>query len=177
MMYHRVNPMRNPTERSMFLELGQPLPSDQCCVNITTEYWVALRCAIQTRQLYNIPEVVVQQLLNRGIKTVGGKLKMETKLDMKNRGVPSPNETDSAAIGFDLIRNWNFEYRFMNINAEGHRYFEVMQLARAKERRAENLGIVSAMLGLQKNFHPLVGESGKQEKKRKRGVYSGITSI
>lgn len=117
------NPSRAITDVSLFQEYGRLTEAKDICYNTVTEINMAIRCAILSKQMFNVPELIKHQLYNRKLLTVGTKLKVEAKKDMRARGVKSPNDLDSLAIGFDLLRMKGiFNYNFVS----GGEYVEVL---------------------------------------------------
>ncbi len=114
--FHVVSPMIGATERPLFRLLGDMKPAEEMVANVITEYWIAARCMILSRQLFNVPEFILQQFYNRHLTNKAGsmKYKVETKEEMGRRGVYSPNDADALCNALDLIRYRGFKYKFYN---------------------------------------------------------------
>lgn len=118
-----LNPSRAVTELPLFREYGQLEPARDICYNTVSEINMAIRCAILSKQLFNIPEIVKQQLYNRKLNTTATKIKIESKKELRARHIQSPNDLDALAIAFDSLRKRGiFQYSFVS----GGSYVEVL---------------------------------------------------
>lgn len=146
-----VSPVIAPTNRDLFKELGKFEHSDEIVHDINTEYWLAVRCAVQTRQLFNIPDRVLDQFYNRilGVNSNGTKYKLETKKEMSKRGVKSPNDADALCNMLEVARRRGaFGYRFRTTGGYDA-YFTPEREAREIQRDVQHqLSMVSGRLGL-----------------------------
>lgn len=142
------------TERPLFRTLGKMRPAKDIVDRRVTECWVALKCAFQTRQIFNVPEVIVKQMYNRYLLSNSNstKYKLEKKTDLAKRGIKSPNETDALAAMFDLMRFRDFKYQYHSKAGYQYKYGpQAQQLADVKtiEHRKR---LISSMLGVNNNF-------------------------
>ena len=148
--FHIVNPSNAPTERPLFKTLGQMIPADELCSDSATEHWVALRCAILNRQMFNVPEVVLRQMYNRRLESrgAGSKIRLEPKDSLKTRGVSSPDETDATVNMLEVMRRNGFHYKFFpsfnNLNDYGAPYLAAVEQKRVETR----LYLMQNMLGI-----------------------------
>lgn len=118
-----LNPSRAVTDLPLFREYGHLEPAKDICYNTVSEINMAIRCGVLSKQIFNLPEVIKQQLYNRKLNTMGTKIKIESKKDLRARNIQSPNDLDSLAIGFDLLRRQGiFNYNFVS----GGSYVEVL---------------------------------------------------
>lgn len=161
--YFIVNPTISPTERWLFKSLGAMQPAKEMVSDITTERYVAVRCGVLTRQFFNLPEEALKQFYNRYLFMDGGrvKYKLETKKQMRERNIASPNQADALCNVVEIIRQRGFSYVFHNSN----KYQEVLgpQYDREQENKIikQRLGAVSEIIGLGVNLGKYV--DGKDE--------------
>jgi hypothetical protein len=173
--YYIVNPTIPVTDRMLFKLLGHLKPAKEICANIVTEYWVAVRCAFLSRQIFNTPEFILSQLYNRQLTQTGqvGKFKIEDKDSMKKRGVDSPNDADALCHLVDLIRMRGFNYRFYNkggfVDHFGAEYKAREEAIAAKKA----LGTVSRMLQVHTNFASMI----EGEEKRRKAARGGVRNV
>lgn len=162
--FYIVNPTKAATDRWLFKTLGNMVPATDMCANINTEYWVALRCAVLTRQIFNMPEFILQQFYNRYLlrSSNGMKYKIEPKDAMRKRGVKSPDDADALCNMFELIRARGFAYKFVNANEYTPFYGEQYDARKKQQIVTSRLGSVSSMLGLMDNMVN-VGKRKKRE--------------
>lgn len=76
-------------------------PSDPGCLNKRSEMWRDMRDWLKEGGSYPKDPLMQQELI--APETIGrldGKIQLESKKDMKHRGVPSPNRADCLAITF-----------------------------------------------------------------------------
>jgi len=152
--YTIINPTISPTDRPLFKLLGHPRPAKDLVTSINTEYWLAVRCLFLTRQIFRVPEIMLQQLYSRQLVTTGSQNKytLETKEKLRKRGVDSPNDVDALVNCVELIRQRGFKYTYA---PSGH-YKEFYGKAyTAREERkiiANSLNSISNMLQLGQNF-------------------------
>jgi hypothetical protein len=161
--FFTVNPTISPTDRPLFKLLGHPRPAKEIVSNITTEYWLALRCLFLTRQIFNVPEIILQQLYSRSLITTGStnKYTLESKEKMRARGLDSPNDTDALVNCIELIRHRGFKYVYANTGHYKEFYGEEFKKKEEHYTASKAMNIVSNLLQLGQNFGP-------QPKKRKR---------
>lgn len=110
-----VSPVIAPTERYMFKEIGKMLQAKDICADINTEYWLAARCGVQTRQIFNMPDKVLNQFYNRELLLTANaqKYRVERKKEMSKRGVASPNDADAFCNMLEVARRKGaFDFRF-----------------------------------------------------------------
>jgi hypothetical protein len=152
--YITMSPMIAATERDLFKNNMKLQPAHEICADITTERWVACKCAMSTRQLFNVPETICRDFYNRYLfkagsnKTFGAKYKIENKRELIKRGVKSPNKGDAFSFMFDAIRLHGFNYKFSKTASYNPIYGAKYDLEMAHKKAAERVGRVSAMLGL-----------------------------
>jgi hypothetical protein len=176
--YYIVDPTISVTERMLFKLLGHLRPAKEICANIVTEYWVAVRCAFLSRQIFNVPEFILSQMYNRQLiqQGQGAKFKVEGKDDLKRRGVDSPNDADALCHMIDLIRMRGFNYRFYNkggfVDQFGAEHKAREEAAKAKQV----LGAVSRMLQVHTNFEQLLVSEADRRGAR-RGAAKNIVSV
>jgi hypothetical protein len=160
-----VNPSLAPTDRLMFKSLGHMQPAKEMVSDINTEYYVAVRCAVLSRQIFNIPENILKQFYNRYLlrNSAGTKYKVETKEQMRKRNVPSPNDADALCNMLEVARHHGFGYKFYNKYAYTEVYGEEFSLKQKEKLVDDRLGIVSRILGIGENFAP--GATKKVQRK------------
>lgn len=149
--YHRISPVIGPTSRWLFKTLGKFEESKDIVTDINTEYWLAVRCGVQTRQFFNIPDHILNQFYNRGLNANGNgtKYKLESKKDMWKRGVPSPNDADALCNMVEVMRvKKAFDFRF-KITGDYDAYFTPeLEEKKLREQVNERLGRISNVLGM-----------------------------
>lgn len=153
--YHIVNPTKEVTERKLFKTLGNLKPAKDIVADINTEYWYAVRNAFESRQIFNVPDKIIQQFYSRELKKSSNsvKVKLESKADMRKRNVKSPNDADALANIFDLLREHRkFSYQFLNTGSYKEYYTPEYTARQAQKRVDQKLGLVSEILGIQNNF-------------------------
>lgn len=173
---HIVDPTAAVTDRLLFKSLGHMQSAKDMCADAATEYWTAVRCAVQTRQIFNIPEHILGQFYNRylGRSGNGMKYKLETKKEMGKRGIESPNDADALAILVEIIRRNGFSYKYTDRHGYKQVYGEDYDAEQAFKKLGVRLGTVSSMLGLNQNLGEFVG--AKKKVKKSKGFFT-IDSI
>lgn len=160
---HYVSPVIAPTERHLFKQPGKMIKAKDMCTNVITEYWVAVRCGVITRQIFNIPQFILNDYYQRYLE-MGIKYKIETKKDLRTRGIKSPNNGDAMANLLDVCRvNGNFTFKFYNrynyVDKNGVAYTKQQLQGFANKR----MGLVSQMLSLSKNFDNIQQEHDDED--------------
>lgn len=152
--YHIVEPSRSVSQNYLFMYLGSLMPAKDMCHNAVTELWVATRCAFLSRQLFNVPDFILNQYYNRMMDRTGkgDKYKVETKEQMRKRGIPSPDDADALNHLIDLARIRGFKYQFVNsmkhISKLGQEYRTSL-----KQKEINNkLNVIQSILGLNQNL-------------------------
>lgn len=175
-IYHVVNPTIGPTDRPLFKILGHMRPANELVADITTEYWTAIRCLFLSRQIFNVPDHILQQFYNRQIipNANSTKYKVESKAQMKKRGINSPNDADALCNMVELVRTKGFRYRFYNKGGYNAFFGPEYDAKKAKETTAQAFDTVSNMLQL---GHNLSQYAGAPQKKRKRISPTAIDSV
>lgn len=156
-MFHAVNPMQNTTDRLMFKQLGRMQLAKEMCENFSTELWVSFRCAVENRQLFNVPEFMAQEFYNRMLAIPGQKTKyrIERKDDMKKRGVRSPSFGDAACNMLEIMRiRGKFSYKYYNMAAYNEKFGKTYNMQLERRRTEDKMGLVSQMLGVQMDISP-----------------------
>jgi hypothetical protein len=153
--FNVLDPTAKVTSRLLFKSLGKLEPATDVVADCNTEYWVATRCAILNRQMFNIPEAVCQQGYNRYLKktTAGTKFKIESKQEMKSRGVRSPNKYDAFVNMFELMRQKGFNFVFYNQGGFVNRFGEQYSYEQERKRTVERMGVVAGLLQMSHNFN------------------------
>ncbi|TFH07778.1 MAG: hypothetical protein E4H07_08640 [Nitrosomonadales bacterium] len=151
---HIVSPMIKPTDRMLFKMLGHTKPAEEIVANVITEYWVAVRCMVLSRQLFNVPDFILQQFYNRYMVNQSGamKYKVETKDDMKKRGINSPNDADALCNAIDLIRNRGFKYRYKDTGVYKEEFGAEYQNRKKLKEIDTNMGMIADILGVGDNL-------------------------
>lgn len=150
-----VSPVISPTDRHLFKELGVFTPAEEIVSDIGTEYWLAVRCAVQTRQIFNIPDNILGQFYNRmlGLNSNSTKYKVESKKDMSKRGVKSPNDADALTNLLEIMRRrGGFGYRFRTTGSYQEFFSPERAAAMLKDEVDMRLSRVADALGLSGNF-------------------------
>lgn len=165
--YVVVSPMISPTDRMLFKQLGHMLPAKEMVNDAPTEYWVAVRCGILSRQIFNAPEYILKQFYNRHLHLIanGKKFKIETKDQMKDRGVKSPSDGDALANLIEIMRQHGFGYKFLDSARYTEVYGEEYDRAKARHTIARKLGAASRLLDLGTNMAQFAGAAQKHEKR------------
>lgn len=148
-----VNPTQAVTDRLMFKIVGDMRPATEVVADCITEYWCAVRCGVISRQIFGIPEYILQQFYNRLLKTVGsGRYRLETKEQMKTRGVDSPNDADALSNAVEVARRFGFRYSFTGKGGFSSVYNETFERREKEKIVSERMGIVANLLGLSHNL-------------------------
>lgn len=166
-MFTTVSPMAAVSDLYMYKMLGTRMQSHELVADKSTELWYAIRCAFLTRQIFNVPEVIVQQLLQRQLLLHGskGRYKMETKAQMQKRGIKSPNDADALSNAIELMRRRGFVYEYTDTGGYGGKMVkERNNKLRAEDRLNKSFSVVSDLLGLELNLG--------QHSGRKKGIRS-----
>lgn len=152
--YHVVSPMIGATERVLFRLLGDLKPAEDIVANVITEYWIAVRCMVLSRQIFNIPEHILQQFYNRHLTNKSGSLKykVETKEEMLKRGVHSPNDADALCNAIDLIRYRGFRYKFYNRGNYVAEFGSEYQERKSRKEVEKAMFSIADMLGVGDNL-------------------------
>lgn len=75
--------------------------NDEGCINIRSEMWKKAKQWIKDGGAIPEDPVLHQELISpEAIPRADGKLQIESKKDMKSRGIPSPNRADSLILSF-----------------------------------------------------------------------------
>jgi hypothetical protein len=168
--YNIIDPTQPVTERHLFKTLGNPQPANKMVSGPVEELWFAIRCAVLTRQIFNIPELALQQFYNRyrTDKNSAGKWKIENKADMKKRGVSSPNDADALAIMFEVCRRNGFAYKYYDKPGYVMKYGPHAEFVENQELIYKRMGIVSQMLNVHNQYNL---PRSRQKPRRKYGKY------
>lgn len=152
--FHIINPTQAPTERSLFKILGNFLPANEMVATYSTELWVAVRCLVLNRQGFNFPEYILQQFYNRNLETVTNstKYRIESKKQMRARGIVSPNGADALCNMFEVMRRHGFKYKFYNSGGYNSFFGPQYDEKQRKKKIQERMGSVSQILGIPANF-------------------------
>lgn len=146
-----VSPVIAPTDRRMFKEIGKFQPADEVVHDINTEYYLAVRCAAITRQIFGIPEKALQQFYTRQLlmNSNNTKYRIETKKEMKKRGLKSPNDADAITNLVEVARRrGGFDFRFRTTG--GYEAFYTDERDRDMEdfKMRQRMGKISSSLGI-----------------------------
>lgn len=169
-----VSPNDSPSDRPLFKTLGVMEPASDIVQNFPTEMWVLVRCMFLTRQLFNVPEYILAQLYNRLLNithTAKSKFKLETKKEMKSRGVDSPNEADSMVLMLEVMRRRGFKLRFRSTGNYKAHFTPEYEAAEAQKLIDKRLGMASRLLGLSDNMASYHGSPKKKKTKRTSITY------
>ncbi len=156
--YFIVNPTIGPTDRPLFKILGHMLPANELVGDISTEYWLAVRCLFLSRQIFNVPDFILQQFYSRQLMTRSSstKYKLEGKYEMRKRGIHSPNDADALSNLVELIRRHGFKYRFYNKGGYSPYFGETYEANKLAKKSTQAMGIVTRMLQIGDNFSTTV---------------------
>lgn len=92
----------------MIVSEEDPRPAKEIYDRRVTELWFSIREFIEADMLRNLDDATVLQLCQRKHAPKGGgqgkRTSLEKKTDMKDRGVPSPNEADALGFGINMLR-------------------------------------------------------------------------
>ena len=154
--YVNIAPYSTVSDRLLFISLGEQKRTCDFIADYNTELYYAVRCGIMLKQFHNISEDAVLQLYNRYLfaPTRGTKYRLETKKEMKVRGVSgSPDFADSLAYVVEAVRLGG-GFKFMPYKIAGAEAQKKAALRVGEQRRhvAKCLGRVSNLLGLQENL-------------------------
>lgn len=152
--YHIINPTVSPTERYLFKVLGSLKKTKEMVTDISTEYWIAVRCLFLTRQIFNVPDYIVNQFYTRQLEESGSarKFKIEPKSNMRKRGVPSPNDADALVNVVELIRLRGFKYRYYNTGGYSPFYGDAYDRKMSAQKTRESLQVVGNLLNVGLNL-------------------------
>lgn len=164
--FHVINPVGSTSDRLMFHSLGKMKPANEIVKDINTELWFAIRCLFLTRQIFNVPEVIIQQLYQRHLIYSGGKYKLETKEQLKKRGIQSPNDADALSNAINLARWRELKYEFYDKAGYTPHYSKILKEQNAMVREEKGFSIVSEILGLETNLGQYI--NGNKVKKNKK---------
>lgn len=151
--YNIVDPSEAPSNLWMFRSLGKMVRAYDMCSNKSTELWVAVRCAVLSRQIFNIPDFILKQFYTRLLlkNSRGDKYQVEPKTKMKKRGIHSPDDADALVNMVDLIRKRGFFYKFLdNYNYKdkyGTEYFREQHGANIEKRVQTAIDIILGKRG------------------------------
>lgn len=167
--FFTVSPVIAPTEREIFKELGKFQMAKDIVANVNTEYWLAARCAVMTRQMFNIPERILSQFYNRQLLMNTGqtKYRLETKDEMKKRGVRSPNDADALCNMLEVMRQTgSFGYKFRMTGSYEPYYTAERDALIESGAVRQRLGRVSAMLGVGVDLGTYDRNTGRVQERR-----------
>ena len=170
--YYIVNPTIKPTDRQLFKVLGHMRPAHEIVNDVVTEYWVAIRCMFLSRQIFNVPDYMLQQFYSRQLlkNSNSTKYKLETKAQMKKRGINSPNDADALCHMVEGIRAKGFRYRFYNKGGYTEFYGPEYDAKKERQRIDERMGVVSRMLQIDNYFT-------RDDHRKKRRKYQPIDVV
>jgi hypothetical protein len=162
--YYVINPMQAVSDRYIFQSLGKMEKANMLVSDFGSELWMAIKCAFLSKQLFNAPDKILKQLYNRGLDKGGvggsgiGKWRLESKKDMKKRGVKSPNDADALSNMIELMRvRGAFNFQFALSGGYVEKYGIVYNEEIERKKNVEMLGKVGRMLQLGNNFSREVG--------------------
>lgn len=163
--YNIINSMTAVSDRYLFKTIGRMMSAKEVVADCVSEYWIAVRCLFMSKQIFNVPEVVLQQFYNRMLLTSsnGTRYKVETKENMRKRGIRSPGESDALCYMVELMRNRGFSYKFQT----GSKYNSMPTDMLSARDRARVIGkgfdIIGNLLSLDLNLKSHAGyvEYGK----------------
>jgi hypothetical protein len=157
--YYVINPMQAVSDRYIFQSLGKMEKANALVSDFGSELWMAIKCAFLSKQLFNVPDKILKQLYNRGLDKGGvggsgiGKWRLESKKDMKKRGVKSPNDADALSNMIELMRiRGTFNFQFALSGGYVEKYGIVYNEEIERKKNVEMLGKVGRMLQLGNNF-------------------------
>ena len=169
--YYVINPMQAVSDRYIFQSLGKMEKANALVSDFGSELWMAIKCAFLSKQLFNVPDKILKQLYNRGLDKGGvggsgiGKWRLESKKDMKKRGVKSPNDADALSNMIELMRvRGAFNFQFALSGGYVEKYGIVYNEEIERKKNVEMLGKVGRMLQLGNNFP--YGTGNKQVRSR-----------
>lgn len=118
-----------PTHRPVSLDLfvydtkekrKRPKLCNEHYDRFVTELWWTVRLAIESRQLKNLPEDVMEEMcMRQWDKIKENKIKVETKKEMKERVGRSPDQGDWLAIACEGARRRGFQIKKLGNTEEG----------------------------------------------------------
>lgn len=172
-IYHVVNPTVSPSDRRLFKTLGHMRPAKEIVMDCNTEYWLAVRCMFLIRQIFNVPDFILQQFYSRQLlqNANSTKYKIEPKSQMKKRGISSPNDADAMCNMIELIRLRGFKYRYFPGSKYNAFYGPEYDAKKERQKTDQALGVVSRMLELGENFNTSAGL------KKRRALRAPIDSV
>lgn len=158
--YEVVNPRASTSDLHLFKVLGNLKKASEICGDCVTENWVAVRCMFMTRQIFNVPDWICDQGMNRILieQTKASKYKLEKKDDMRSRGLGSPDHFDALANLVYLIRRRGFSYKYIAKDSYTEHYGAQWKDAQTQKQVEKNMGIVGRMLGV-----PMVQNANRRD--------------
>lgn len=173
--FHIINPTQPVTDRYLFQTLGKLEVCNAFIADYSTELWFALRCAILSKQIFNIPDVILKQLYNRGLDrgvSGSGKWKLESKKDMRKRGVASPNDTDALTNAIELMRVFGaFKIQFALSGSYIEKFGKTYHTGLAQKKVDDRLSTIGRMLQVNENF------LGNRHRQRSGGGWSSCGGV
>ena len=153
--FYTIDTTKPPTDRMLFRSLNRRLPAKEICHTITMEYWQAVTCAFMSRQIFNVPDYIIQQFYNRFVQYTFNdqKYKIERKEDMKKRGVRSPNDADALAYMVEIMRvAGGFTYMIPKGDTYITKYGTFYEQEQSRKDIDRKLNIIASVMGITQNF-------------------------
>lgn len=166
--FYIYDPRNGVTERPLFRSLGKMRPAKEIVDRRVTESWMGVRCAFQTRQIFNVSETIIKQMYNRYLLSNSNntKAKLEKKDDMIKRGLKSPNEADALAAMVDLMRSRGFSYKYYNKAGYTYKHGPLAENIIDKAQLEQRMSIISNMMGITNNFPQKKGTKKTRKTKK-----------
>ena len=115
-----------------------PVPANELYDRKVTELWFSFREFVQADMIRGLDSETAAQFCSRHFEIVNRKTRIETKGDMKSRGLSSPDKADATACAIQLLRN-------KGIHASIHTIIKTQQ-SKETERWMEEMDIDASPL-------------------------------
>lgn len=144
-----ANPSKGVTTRILFRQMDNMQPAKEIVGTFVTELYWAFRCFVLARQIFNVPETTLQEFYRRYYKTKADtvKVQVQSKDEMREQGITSPNKADAAVNLLEVARNYGFKLQIAKRSGYIDRYGEDYENWKDKKARASAFGEVSRILG------------------------------
>jgi hypothetical protein len=164
--YNVISPNAAVSNRVIFKQLGKMQPAKDIVTDCATEYWVAFRCAVLNRQVFNIPDTVLRQFYSRLLEHNSNmtKYKLEQKDKFRARGEGSPDEADSLCNMFEVMRRKGFKYYYFGGFKQVDRFGAVYSAKQQQQKVMQRIGRVSELLQINANMESVLGSVRKKKK-------------
>ena len=148
--YYESKPREAVTEMMLFdnrRRLQKAKDLVKCCI---TEDWVAMRCGVESRQFFNIPDSILKDGYTREFAaSSGAKRKIEDKTTYKKRVKRSTDYMDAAKGAFKNVRlHFKWQYQFTSKFGYVEKYGEQYTKEQEKQIVQHRMNTAMTYLGL-----------------------------